>query len=60
MIQITKVHIIFGISTKKAAIRQPFLRGLFQTRTGVNGFADQRLATRPRDLFGTAKIQLFF
>ena len=24
-------------------------RGLFQIRTGVNGFADRRLATRPRD-----------
>ncbi|MCR4826549.1 MAG: hypothetical protein K5882_06315, partial [Bacteroidales bacterium] len=33
---------------------------LVQIRTGVNGFADRYLTTRPRDLdFGAAKIHFF-
>lgn len=36
------------------------LRGLVQIRTGVNGFADRYLTTRPRDLdFDAAKIHFF-
>jgi hypothetical protein len=35
-------------------------RGLFRTRTGVNGFADRRLATRPRDRIKIAKVKKIF
>lgn len=35
--------------------------GLFQIRTGVNGFADRYLTTRPRDpLLSGSKNTIFF
>ena len=57
-----KIPVMLAVTgTKKTLTIQPsaFCRGLFQIRTGVDGFADRCLATRPRDQNGDKNI-LFF
>lgn len=50
-----------GRNKKSSTLEDGTFGGLFQIRTGVNGFADRCLATRPRDpLFSCRKNTFFF